>query len=428
MTLDVGGDADRRGMPWKATDEMKERTKFVLEWERRWDEAEGGAVNMAELCRMFGVSRQTGYTWVRRYRESEHDLAAVAERSRRPLASPNALSLETEDLIVAARKHYPRWGARKLQAHLVERNPGTYVPSASAIAKVLKRRGMTKPRRRRQRSAALGVTAPFRDCTKPNDVWCIDFKGWFMTGDGLRCYPLTLIDALSRYLLRCEALRDPDGKHVQRILDSAFLEFGLPAAIRSDGGPPFASTGPGRLTELSVWLLRLGIRIEIIAPGKPQQNGRLERLHRTLKAETASPPAADCAAQQRVFDVWRGEYNHERPHEALRMRRPATIYTASRTRYPRPQVTSMVEPFSDVARVDKHGFIKWNRRNVLISSALKHEYIELAVNPDVDGRWDVRWGSITLGWLDAHRPERGLIYPRRRRGASEVSAMSFVVS
>jgi len=213
---------------------------------------------------------------------------------------------------------------------------------------------------------------------------------------------------------------------VQRILDSAFLEFGLPAALRSDGGPPFASTGPGRLTALSVWVLRLGIRIEIIAPGQPQQNGRLERLHRTLKAETASPPAADFAAQQRVFDVWRGEYNHERPHEALGMRRPATVYTASRTTYPRPLVTRMFEPFNDVARVDKHGFIKWHRRNVLISSALKYEHIELAVNPDVDGRWDVWWGSIALGWLDAHRPERGLIYPRRRRGTSEVSAMSFV--
>ena len=413
-------------MPWKATDEMKERTKFVLEWERRWNEEEGGPVNMAELCRMFGVSRQTGYTWVARYREGKHDLAAVAERSRRPKTSPLALSMEMEDLIVAARKRYPRWGPRKLHARLVECNPDKYVPSASAIAKVLMRRGLTKPRRRTRRGAAIGITAPFSGCEKPNDVWCIDFKGWFTTSDGLRCYPLTLIDAFSRFLLRCEALVDPDGKHVREILDSAFLEFGLPAAIRSDGGPPFASSGPARLTELSVWLLRLGIRIEIIAPGKPQQNGRLERLHRTLKAEAASQPAADCAAQQRVFDRWRGEYNHERPHEALRMRRPAIVYSASRATYPRPLVRPMFEPFADVTRVDKHGFIKWNRRNVLISSALRHEYIELEVDPDVDGRWHVRWCSIPLGWLDAHRPERGLIYPRRRRGKGQVTGMSLV--
>ena len=158
--------------------------------------------------------------------------ACPGKRRMRPKTSPHIISLEMEDLIVAARKYYPRWGPRKLYARLVERNPGKYVPSASAIAKVLMRRGLTQPRRRHRRSAAAGVVAPFSDCEKPNDVWCIDFKGWFLTGDGVRCYPLTLIDAFSRFLIRCEALVDPDGEHVQRILDSAFLEFGLrPAAV-----------------------------------------------------------------------------------------------------------------------------------------------------------------------------------------------------
>jgi len=397
----------------------------VLEWERRWNEAEGGPINMAELCRMFGVSRQTGYTWVGRYREGDHELVAVEERSRRPKTSPYALSVETEDLIVAARKHWPKWGPRKLHARLVELNPDTYVPSASAIAKVLMRRGLTTKRQRRRRGAAVGVTAPFSGCESPNDIWCIDFKGWFVTADGVRCYPLTLIDAFSRFLLRCEALIDPDGRQVRRILESAFQEFGLPRAIRSDGGPPFASTGPGRLTELSVWLLRLGIRIEIIAPGKPQQNGRLERLHRTLEEDAASPPASNCAAQQRAFDIWRGEYNHERPHEALRMRRPGTVYVSSRRSYPCRLVEPSFEPVGLVARVNKSGFIKWHRRNVFISSALKHEYVELLESYQVDGRWDVRWGSILLGSLDNHRLDRGLIYPRRRRGEGEVSGMSF---
>jgi transposase InsO family protein len=412
-------------MTWKSTDAMKERTKLVLEWERRWNEAQGGNVNVAELCRMFGVSRQTGYTWINRYRASAHSLAAVEERSRRPKTSPTAITPEIEDLIVTARKRYPKWGPRKLHARLVESNPGKWVPSASVIAKVLKRRGMTTPRRRRRRAAAVGVTAPFAGCDAVNDVWCIDFKGWFVTADGLRCYPLTLIDGYSRYLIRCEALLDPDGKEVRRILDSAFLEFGLPKAIRSDGGPPFASTGPARLTELSVWLLRLGIRIEIIAPGKPQQNGRLERMHRTLKAETTLPPAENCAAQQRVFDRWRGEYNHERPHEALRMKCPASVFTPSRHHYPRPLVERFFEPFADVARVDKHGCIKWHQRSVHISSALRHEYVELEINPDVDGRWDVTWGDISLGYLDEHRRDRGLIYARRQRGAGKVSAMSY---
>jgi hypothetical protein len=210
-------------------------------------------------------------------------------------------------------------------------------------------------------------------------VWCIDFKGWFETGDGVRCHPLTLIDAHSRFLLRCEALLEPDGKHVRSVLDSAFLEFGLPAAIRSDGGPPFASTGPARLTELSVWPLRLGVRIEIIALGKPPQNGRLERFHRTLGEETASPPADDCRAQQRRFDLHRREYNHERPHEALGMRPPARIYEPSKRTYPRPLIRRQPEPFAREVRVDKQGFITWNRRKLFISSALRCEYIELSV-------------------------------------------------
>jgi integrase-like protein len=248
------------------------------------------------------------------------------------------------------------------------------------------------------------------------------FKGWFLTGDGRRCYPLTLIDAFSRFLLRCEALLDPDGKHVRSIFDSAFLEFGLPAAIRSDGGPPFASNGPARLTHLSVWLLQLGIRVEIIAPGKPQQNGRLERLHRTLKDETASPPARDLRAQQRVFDPWRRQYNHDRPHEALQLRTPAAVYVRSSRSYPRPLIKPELDPFAQVARVDKNGCIPWHRRPLFISSALKHEYLQ--IEPTDDGRWSVSWGPILLGHLDEHRPERGLITPRRRRGAREVSGMS----
>jgi len=413
-------------MPWKETDAMKERTKFVLEWERRWNEAEGGPINMAELCRMFGISRQTGYKWVARYRESNHDLHAVVEQSRRPKTSPNALSVELQDLIVEARKRWPRWGPRKLHQRLVEANPGKPVPSASAIAKVLKQRGMTAPRRRRRDRPVVGVTAPFAGCGAPNAVWCIDFKGWFVTGDSRRCYPLTLLDAFSRYLLRCEALLDPDGKHVRSILDSAFQEFGLPVAIRSDGGPPFASNGPALLTELSVWFLKLGIRVEVIAPGKPQQNGRLERLHRTLKAETASPPEVEYRAQQRRFDRWRHEYNYERPHEALGQRRPSSVHAASRRRYPRRFVEVPLDPFSHVARIDKRGFIKWRRRNQFISSALVYEDIQLEPDHDakLDGRWRVSWGGIYLGRLDEHRPERGLIVPRRPRGTVVMSLVS----
>lgn len=237
-------------------------------------------------------------------------------------------------------------------------------------------------------------------------------------------YPLTLIDAFSRFLLRCEALLDPDGEHVRTVLDSAFQEFGLPLAIRSDGGPPFASTGPAKLTELSVWLLQLGIRIEIIAPGKPQQNGRLERLHRTLKAETTLPPKRDHRAQQRTFDPWRREYNFERPHEALQMRTPSAIYVSSKRRYPRPLIEIKPDPFSRIARIDANGFIKWNRKRVFISSALALEAVQL--DAEVDRYWNVRWGAIPLGRLDEEHPDRGLIVTRRPRGSAKVTAMSLI--
>lgn len=411
-------------MPWRVSDSMKERAKFVLEWERRWKESEGRRTEMAELCRMFGISRPTGYKWVERFQQNNWDIRAVAEQSRKPKTSPTAIIPELEDSIVAARKAKPHWGPRKLRERLMECNPGVYVPSASLIAKVLKRRGLTTTRRRRRTTRPAGVVAPFSNCEAPNAVWCIDFKGHFETQDAVRCYPLTLLDAYSRYLLRCELLLEPDGRRVQKILDSAFLEFGLPLAMRSDGGPPFASSGAAKLTFLSVWLLRLGIRIEIIAPGKPQQNGRLERFHRTLKAETAAPPSADAATQQRCFDVWRGEYNNERPHEALKMRKPADVYERSRRRYPRPFVRTVGDPFGIVARVDKHGAIKWHRKDVLISSALSNE--ELSINTDGERYWQVHWGAIHLGQLDEHNPSRGLIVPRRPRGSAKITSMSLL--
>jgi putative transposase len=178
------------------------------------------------------------------------------------------------------------------------------------------------------------------------------------------------------------------------------------------------------LTELSVWLLTLGLRVEIIAPGKPQQNGRLERLHRTLKAETTSPPGDDCRVQQRIFDLWRREYNHDRPHEALKLRRPANVYRSSSRKYPRPLIQLQHAPFCEIARVDKHGFIKWHQRNVFISSALKHEYIQLNVGDN--GLWDVQWGAIALGSLDEHHIEQGLIVSRPPRGSKTVTTMSLL--
>jgi transposase InsO family protein len=265
------------------------------------------------------------------------------------------------------------------------------------MGEVLRRRGLTTARPRRTR-ATKAATQPFAEVTGPNATWCVDFKGHFRTRDGIRCHPLTILDAHSRFLIRCEGVLDPDGREVQRIFDSAFTELGLPAAIRSDNGPPFASVGAGGLTPLSVWWLRLGIKLERIAPGKPQQNGRQERFHRTLKAETASPPKGNLREQQRTFDVFRRSYNAERPHEALGQKPPATAYCASARHYPRPLVQFVTVPWDHAVRIGKDGFLTWNKQRVFISTALAHEDVDLRYDEQVQ-QWDVVFGPLSIGTL-----------------------------
>ena len=405
-------------MPWSETSMSKERVRFVLEWERRWNENEG-VVNLSELCREFGISRECGHKFVRRYVDGGRDLRAVEERSRRPHHSPTAVDERMQDIVAAGRKEKPKWGPVKLRAWLMGRYPGIPFPSASTIAAILKRRGLVRAAKRRRRGGPVaGVAIPFPSCEEPNSVWCVDFKGWFLTRNGVRCYPLTLTDAYSRYILRCEAMLDPDGKGVFAVFDSAFSEFGLPRAIRSDGGPPFASTGAAGLTSLVVWWLQLGLCVERIAPGKPQQNGRHERMHRTLKLEVQVQ--ANVHAQQRAFDLWRREFNHERPHAALGNLTPSRVYQPASRHYPRPLIHP--EPFmwNRSAQVDKDGFIRLNRRKVFISRAVRHLIVELELI--ADGVWEAKWGQIVLGRIDARSLDRGIIPSRRRRG--QVSAMS----
>jgi putative transposase len=411
-------------MPWKATDVVKERTKFVLKWEERFEASEGGRVNVSELCRMFGVSRQTGYDWLNRYRDTR-SLDVLADKSKRPHTSPTKTSEETEMLLVAARKQRPTWGARKLRRVLMERYPSIEWPSPSCITAILARHGLVKKRRKRHKSP-VNAKLPFAACDEANAVWCIDFKGKFRTRDGVWCHVMTLEDAYSRFLLRAEALLDPTGDEVERILDGAFQEFGIPEAIRSDNGPPFASTGAGGLTQLSAWWLKLGIRLERIEPGKPQQNGRLERLHRTLE-EVVGSPAKDAHAQQRPLDYWRRDYNEVRPHEALGMRVPADAYQRSSKRYPRKLIDSRstsMEP-ELVYRLDKVGRLPWCGRKILISSALSYEYVTVDRAADSWTHFVVFFGGIRLGVFDSEHLERGLRIPRRRRlKPGEVSGMS----
>ncbi len=268
-------------MPWRETWVMDEKVRFVAA------ASEEEAV-MSELCVEFGISRQTGYKWLQRYRAE--GLEGLKDRSRAPNRHGRA---REEELVAAAlglRERQPTWGPKKLRRKLSERWPDLSTPAISTIGDWLRKEGLTQSRRPRRRCPPFA--SPFQAVEAPNAVWCADFKGWFRTGEGKRCDPLTISDAMSRYLLRCEAVAQPDGDCVRDAFDAAFCEFGLPLAIRSDNGPPFASVGAGGLSRLSVWWIKLGVRPERIDPGKPQQNGRHERLHRTLKEDAASPPKA----------------------------------------------------------------------------------------------------------------------------------------
>ena len=371
-------------MPWKETCAMRERSKFVAL-------VEAGEETMSELCRRFGISRKTGYKLMERF--AAEGGAGLSDRSHAAHEHPHAVSEEIVRRVVELRGKHPFWGARKLRARLRMLDRGVVLPAASTISEILRRHGLIVPRRRRQRVPA--DVSPFAECTGANDTWSIDFKGWFRTGDGRRCEPLTISDAYSRYLLRCQAVRRADTSWVKPLVEATLREYGLPRVIRSDNGPPFASSGAGGLSRLSVWWIKLGIRPERIEPGRPDQNGRHERLHGTLKLEGCEPPAANRRAQQQRFDVFRRIYNEERPHEALADATPSMIYQAS----PRPYPTRLAEVvYPDgwqVRQVRQDGSIKWGGEYLFISEVLVGEPVGLEEeNGDV---WCVQFGPVLLG-------------------------------
>lgn len=363
-----------------------ERLRFVA---RR---LEGEA--MTDLCREFGISRKTGHKLVTRYRDC--GAAALADRPRVPGRVANRLAPEIERMIVALRREKPHWGARKLHALLARRmGDAGPVPARSTIHAVLDRHGLVDPARER-RARATGT--PLSDGAAPNDLWCVDFKGEFLLGDRRYCYPLTVTDHASRYLLMCEALASTREDPAIRAFHHLFRERGLPRAIRSDNGAPFAtSNGLYNLSRLSVAWLRLGIRIERIAPGRPQQNGRHERMHLTLKRETTRPAGQNSLQQQARFDAFIAEFNTERPHEALDMATPASRYTPS----PRP-FTGLPElsyPLHDrEAVVGNSGQIRLNKANVAISAVLSGQ--KLGLRETDDGIWLVSFMHYDLGYVD----------------------------
>ena len=378
-------------MGWTETCAMDERMRFVLAVERNEEP-------MAALCRRFGVSRKSGYKWLERYREE--GIAGLADRSRAPLHHPQEMSLQTAKRCLAVRRAHRTWGPVKVRAFLERRAPQRHWPAASTIGELFDREGLTVKRQLRRRAPPAGV--PFATCAGANDVWCIDFKGWFLTGDGTRCEPLTLSDAYSRYLLRCQVLRQNDAEHVWPVLEAAFREFGLPERLRSDNGPPFASTGAGGLSRLAVLLIKAGVTPERIARGKPQQNGRLERLHLTLLQDTATPPAKSLRKQLERFRAFQRLYNEERPHQAL-ANAPAERYCVSLRRFDGVLREPDYPVGHEVRRVRSNGEIKWRGNHVYINQALAGEPIGLA--EDEDAAWHVCYGPVALGVI-AHGGDR----------------------
>lgn len=391
-------------MVWKETCAVDQRMKFVLAVESE-DEA------LSALCRQFGISRRTGYKWLGRYREA--GVAGLSNRSRAPLHVAHALSPVMGERCLAVRRAHPTWGPVKVRAWLERHEPEQRWPAASSIGALFDREGLTVKRRRRRRGPPR--TQPFAACAAANDVWCIDFKGWFVTGDGARCEPLTLSDGYSRYLLRCQAVARTGVEQVWPILEAALREWGLPRVLRSDNGPPFASTGAGGLSRLSVRAIKAGVLPERIDPGKPQQNGRLERLHLTLKQDTAHPPARSLRQQLDRFRAFQRIYNEERPHEALDNDTPADRYTASPRTWDGVLRAPDYRDDREVRRVRHNGEIKWRGNSIYISQALAGEPVGLRECDD--GGWAVCYGPVDLGLIEHRasrlkkpkRPPRGLV-------------------
>jgi putative transposase len=374
-------------MPWQEQSPVDLRMRFVTEWQ-------SGCWTMTELCADYQISRKTGYKWIGRYETSGP--RGLHDHSRRPHHSPSATEPDLVDALVALRTRHPRWGAKKLLAVARRGDADTAWPSRTTVCDLLRARGLVTARQARRTVPALSPgLAPI---TRPNDTWTTDFKGEFRTGDGRYCYPLTLRDGFSRFVLRCDACLGRTTDATRRGFDRAFRDYGLPHRIRSDNGGPFASPGLGGLSQLSVWWMRLGILLERIAPGHPEQNGSHEQFHSVLKAETVRPPAPNRAAQQQRFRRFVREYNEERPHEALGDQPPASRYEPSRRSLPARLPPIEYPGHMEVRRVSTNGCVSWNNAPLFVATALAHEYI--AFEEIDEAIWTVRFGTIAIARYD----------------------------
>jgi len=372
-------------MPWKECHVMDERLRFVA---RRLE-----GEKMTALCTEFGISRKTGYKIFERYKDC--GVAAFSDRSRRPYRQANRLPPQLEAVIVRLKREYPGWGAPKIREKLRRQSTAPHLPAISTVHAVLDRHGLVK-RRRRHRGGAAPTTLSHP--AEPNALWCADYKGEFMLGDRRYCYPLTITDFASRYLLTCEALTTTQEQFAFTVFERTFKEFGLPGAIRTDNGVPFASAQAlYGLSKLAVWWLRLGIELERIKPGQPQQNGRHERMHLTLKREATKPASANVLQQQARFDTFVAQYNRDRPHQALNMKVPAEVYGRSTRVY--QGLDELTYPFHDKTfTVTQCGRICFNSRKVNLSHVFAGQNV--GVTQVGERVWLVTFMRYDLGYFD----------------------------
>ena len=373
-------------MPWRAKEPVDLRMDFVARVR--------AGERITDLCREFGISRKTGHKIWKRYEEL--GIEGLRDQPRAPKHIPHRTPPELVEILVKAREKHPTWGPKKLK-EVLEREEGHDFPAASTIGSVLRRRGLVSNRKPRRWTPPrpTGLT----EALAPNDVWCADYKGQFRLGDASYCYPLTITDQFSRYLLACEGMARIEEQQAREAFEDVFRSHGLPSIIRTDNGAPFASCGLAGLTRLSVYWMSLGIRHERTRPAHPEENGRHERMHRTLKRETTRPARENLLQQQEVFDAFLDEFNTERPHEALGMRRPADVYVPSARLYPERLDQPTYPLHDDTITVTRSGQVRVpGRGTVYLSLALSGH--DIGIREELDGRWLVTFMSLDLGYVD----------------------------
>jgi transposase InsO family protein len=396
-------------MAWEQRNALDQRKDFIQQWLKQDH-------STTELSRMFDISRKTAYKWLDRFQEQGY--AGLGDRSRAPEQCPHAIDDVTSAAIIAERHKHPNWGSRKIRELLKRQAPETSWPAASSIGELLKRAGLIIERKKRHKTPPY--SKPLEHAIDSNHVWCADFKGWFRCGDGLRCDPLTMTDAYSRYLLCCRATAKTDGIHVKGVMEAAFRRYGLPLAMRTDNGSPFASRAPAGLSRLSMWWLRLGIRHERIEPGCPEQNGQHERMHRTLKEEVANPPAPNLRRQQQAFVDFQHTFNVSRPHEALDWKTPSELYVVSTRPYPERLPELEYPAGVHLRRISQQGSLKWKCGRTFLSEVLARETVGLLeVNDDF---FEVYYGTLFIGCFDGQaqcfEPEPSTVKPKGRHSHS----------